>query len=110
MEVRGRGVLHLGILIETMRREGYEFAVGRPRVLFRDGPDGPRGAHRAGERRGARPTTSGKVIELMGRRRGEMLHMQTHGDLAFLEFEAPSRGLIGLRTKLHERHARRRRA
>ena len=99
MEVRGRGVLHLGILIETMRREGYEFAVGRPRVLFRDGPEG---VEEPIEQVNIEvpPDDVGKVIELMGRRRGEMLHMQTHGDLAFLEFEAPARGLIGLRTKL----------
>ncbi len=99
MEVRGRGVLHLGILIETMRREGYEFAVGRPRVLFRDGPDC---LEEPIEQVTVEvpPDDAGKVIELMGRRRGELQHMQTHGDTAFLEFEAPSRGLIGLRTKL----------
>jgi GTP-binding protein len=99
MEVRGRGVLHLGILIETMRREGYELAVGRPRVLFRDGPEG---VEEPIEQVTVEvpPDDAGKVIELMGRRRGELVHMQTHGDLAFLEFDAPSRGLIGLRTKL----------
>ena len=99
MEVRGRGVLHLGILIETMRREGYEFAVGRPRVLFRDGKDG---LEEPVEQVTIEvpPDDVGKVIELMGRRRGEMTHMQVHGDLSFVEFEAPSRGLIGLRTKL----------
>jgi GTP-binding protein len=99
MEVRGRGVLHLGILIETMRREGYEFAVGRPRVLFREGPDG---VHEPLEQVTIEvpPDDAGKVIQLLGPRRGELVHMQTHGDLAFLEFEAPSRGLIGLRTRL----------
>jgi GTP-binding protein len=99
MEVRGRGVLHLGILIETMRREGYEFAVGRPRVLFRDGPDG---LEEPIEQVTVEvpPDDAGRVIDLMGRRRGELKHMQTHGDLAILEFDAPSRGLIGLRTKL----------
>ena len=99
MEVRGRGVLHLGILIETMRREGYEFAVGRPRVLFRDGPDGLEEPIEQVTIE-VPPTDAGKVIELMGRRRAEMQHMQTHGDLVFLDFDAPSRGLIGLRTKL----------
>ena len=99
MEVRGRGVLHLGILIETMRREGYEFAVGRPRVLFKDTEQG---IEEPIEQVTVEvpPDDQGKVIELMGRRRGELTHMQIHGDLAFLEFEAPSRGLIGLRTKL----------
>jgi GTP-binding protein len=99
MEVRGRGVLHLGILIETMRREGYEFAVGRPRVLFKETPEG---LEEPIEQVTVEvpPDDQGKVIELMGRRRGELVHMQTHGDTAFLEFEAPSRGLIGLRTKL----------
>ncbi len=99
MEVRGRGVLHLGILIETMRREGYEFAVGRPRVLFRDGKDGLEEPIEQVTIE-VPPDDVGKVIELMGRRRGEMTHMQVHGDLSFVEFEAPSRGLIGLRTKL----------
>jgi GTP-binding protein len=99
MEVRGRGVLHLGILIENMRREGYEFAVGRPRVLFRETEAG---IEEPIEQVSIEvpPDDAGKVIELMGRRRGEMTHMQTHGDLVFLDFDAPSRGLIGLRTKL----------
>ena len=99
MEVRGRGVLHLGILIETMRREGYEFAVGRPRVLFRETAEGVEEPIEQVTIE-VPPDDAGKVIELLGRRRGELLHMQTHGDLQFLEFEAPSRGLIGLRTKL----------
>jgi GTP-binding protein len=99
IEVRGRGVLHLGILIETMRREGYEFAVGRPRVLFRETAEGVEEPIEQVTIE-VPPDDAGKVIELMGRRRGEMQHMQQHGDLAFLEFEAPSRGLIGLRTKL----------
>ena len=99
MEVRGRGVLHLGILIETMRREGYEFAVGRPRVLMRDGADGLEEPIEQVTIE-VPPDDVGKVIELMGRRRGEMVHMQVHGDLSFVEFDAPSRGLIGLRTKL----------
>jgi GTP-binding protein len=99
LEVRGRGVLHLGILIETMRREGYEFAVGRPRVLFQDGPEGLQEPIEIVSIE-VPPDDVGKVIDLMGRRRGEMTHMQAHGDLTFLDFEAPSRGLIGLRTKL----------
>ncbi|MFV1960144.1 MAG: hypothetical protein ACC662_12115 [Planctomycetota bacterium] len=98
-EVRGRGILHLGILIETLRREGYEFAVGRPQVLVRKTP---RGVEEPIESVHVEvpPDDAGKVIELMGRRRAELLNLTTRGDLAFLEFEAPSRGLIGLRTRL----------
>jgi GTP-binding protein len=98
-EVRGRGVLHLGILVETLRREGYEFAVGRPQVLMREGPDGTEEPLEAVHVE-VPPDDAGKVIELLGRRRGELIHMETRGDLSFLEFEAPSRGLIGLRTRL----------
>jgi GTP-binding protein len=99
MEVRGRGILHLGILIETMRREGYEFAVGRPRVILKETE---RGLEEPIESVHVEvpPDMVGKVIDLLGQRKGEMLRMTTHGDLALLEFEAPSRALIGLRTKL----------
>jgi len=99
MEVRGRGVLHLGILVETMRREGYEFAVGRPRVLFRETDEGVLEPIEQASVE-VPPDDVGKVIDLMGRRRGEMTHMSTHGDLVFLDFEVPARGLIGLRTRL----------
>lgn len=98
-EVRGRGVLHLGILIETLRREGYEFAVGRPRVLMQETDEGLMEPIETVHVEV--PTTdAGKVIEMLGRRRGELLDMKAQGDLTFLEFEAPSRGLIGLRTRL----------
>ena len=98
-EVRGRGILHLGILIETLRREGFEFAVGRPRVLMQETE---RGLEEPFETVMVEvpPDSAGTVIEMMGRRKGELLDMQTKGDLSFLEFEAPSRGLIGLRTRL----------
>ena len=98
-EVRGRGILHLGILIETLRREGYEFAVGRPRVLFRETERGMEEPLEAVHVE-VPPGDSGKVIEMLGRRRGELIDMKTEGDLTFLEFEAPSRGLIGLRTRM----------
>ena len=98
-DVHGRGILHLGILVETLRREGYEFAVGRPQVLMKKTDQGTlepiESVHVE-----VPPDDAGKVIDLMGRRRGEMLNMTTRGDLAFLEFEAPARGLIGLRTRL----------
>jgi len=98
-EVRGRGVLHLGILVETLRREGYEFAVGRPRVLLRDGEHGVEEPLETVHVE-VPPDYAGTVIDMLGRRRGEMVSMATRGDLAFLEFEAPSRGLIGLRSRL----------
>ncbi|MDJ0973655.1 MAG: translational GTPase TypA [Planctomycetota bacterium] len=98
-EVRGRGVLHLGILIETLRREGYEFAVGRPRVLMQETEEGLMEPIETVHVE-VPPNDAGKVIEMLGRRKGELLDMKTQGDLSFLEFEAPSRGLIGLRTRL----------
>ena len=97
--VSGRGLLHLGILLENMRREGYELAVGKPRVILKeiDGRvcepferviiDTPQ-AHVGG------------VIELMGGRGGELKHMDQLGETTRLEFRAPSRGLIGVRTRL----------
>jgi GTP-binding protein len=99
VEVRGRGILHLGILIETMRREGYEFAVGRPRVILQETERGIEEPIEAVHVE-VPPDLAGKVIDLLGQRRGEMLQMTQHGDLASLDFEAPSRALIGLRTKL----------
>ncbi len=98
-EVHGRGVLHLGILVETLRRENFEFAVGRPQVLLHRTD---RGLEEPMEDVSVEvpPEDAGKVIELLGRRRGELLHMTSSGDLSRLEFEAPSRGLIGLRTRL----------
>ena len=97
--VSGRGVLHLGILLETMRREGYEVAVSRPRILdhFEDGVrlepveelivDVPSGE-------------AGRVIELVGARRGELEDMVNEGVMTRLIFNIPARGLIGLRTKV----------
>jgi GTP-binding protein len=99
-EVRGRGILHLGILVETLRREGYEFAVGRPQVIFRRDENGALEEPIEAVTVEVPPDDAGRVIDMLGRRRGELLRMSTHGDLAFLEFEAPSRGLIGLRTRL----------
>ncbi|MCB9825011.1 MAG: translational GTPase TypA [Planctomycetes bacterium] len=98
-EVRGRGILHLGILIETLRREGYEFSVGRPRVLLKETDDGLLEPIETVHVE-VPPDDAGRVIEMLGRRRGELLDMKTQGDLAFLTFEAPSRGLIGLRSRM----------
>ncbi|MGL4595134.1 MAG: translational GTPase TypA [Thermoguttaceae bacterium] len=97
--VSGRGVLHLSVLIETMRREGYELSIGKPEVIFReiDGvikepfellvvevPD----------------TQTGPVMEMVGARRGKILEMGNRNDVVILKFSIPARGLIGLRTRL----------
>ena len=97
--VFGRGILHLSILIETMRREGYELQVGQPQVLFKE-IDGQK--HEPVEVLvvDVPNETAGKVIELATQRKGELLIMEPKGDLQHLEFEIPSRGLIGLRTQV----------
>ncbi len=97
--VYGRGILHLSILIETMRREGYELQVGQPQVIFKE-IDGVK--HEPIEILvvDVPETTSGKVIELATQRKGELLVMEPKGDLQHLEFRIPSRGLIGLRNNM----------
>jgi GTP-binding protein len=97
--VFGRGILHLSILIETMRREGYELQVGQPQVLFKE-INGQK--HEPVEVLvvDVPNETAGKVIELATQRKGELLIMEPKGDLQHLEFEIPSRGLIGLRTQV----------
>lgn len=98
-EVKGRGVMHLGVLAENMRREGYEFAVAKPNVILKE-VDGK--LCEPIERTVVEvPTESaGKVIEYLGRRRGEMTQMEPWGVQTRLEFLVPSRGLIGARTAL----------
>ncbi len=98
-EVKGRGVMHLSVLIENMRREGYEFSVGKPHVIIKD-VDGV--ACEPVERATIEvpADNAGRVIEYMGRRRGEMTHMSPAGSLSKIEFLIPSRGLIGARTAL----------
>jgi GTP-binding protein len=97
--VFGRGILHLGILIETMRREGFELTVGQPTVLVKQ-IDGAR--HEPYEILVVDVPTeySGKVIDLVTQRKGEMHVMETKGEMQHLEFEIPSRGLIGLRSNM----------
>lgn len=97
--VYGRGILHLSILIETMRREGYELQVGQPQVLFKE-IDGQK--HEPIETLvvDVPQETSGKVIELVTQRKGELIVMEPKGDLQHLEFNIPSRGLIGLRNNV----------
>ena len=97
--VFGRGVLHLSILIETMRREGYEFQVGQPKVIIKSIAGEP-----------SEPMEilyidlpeeyAGKAIEMVSARRGQMLTMERRGDRVHMEFDIPSRGIIGLRSNL----------
>ena len=97
--VYGRGVLHLSILIETMRREGYELQVGMPRVIVKE-IDGVK--HEPIEMLvvDVPEEFSGKVIELATQRKGELQIMQPKGDMQHLEFKIPSRGLMGLRSNM----------
>ena len=94
--VFGRGVMHLSVLIETMRREGYELQVGKPRVIIKE-IDGQK--HEPIELLSidVPEPLSGKVIEAVTQRKGEMTIMEPKGDLMHLEFDIPSRGIIGLR-------------
>ena len=96
--VSGRGELHLAILIEKMRREGYELQVSRPQVIFKD-VSGE--THEPFELVSIEcpEQSSGIVIEKMGRRRGEMKDMHTEGGIAYLDFEVSTRGLIGYRNE-----------
>lgn len=97
--VYGRGILHLSILIETMRREGYELQVGQPRVIFKE-IDGQKCEPIEVISIDVPEEYSGKAIELVSKRKGEMKEMTPKGDLIHLEFEIPSRGIIGLRNNL----------
>ena len=97
--VFGRGILHLGILIETMRREGYELTVGQPQVIVKE-INGKK--HEPYETLviDVPADYSGKVIDMVTQRKGELLVMESKGDMQHLEFEIPSRGLIGLRSNM----------
>jgi GTP-binding protein len=97
--VYGRGILHLGILIETMRREGYELTVGQPQVLVKE-VGGVKSEPYEVLVVDVPEEFASKVIDMVSRRKGEMLVMETKGDMQHLEFEIPSRGLIGLRTQM----------
>jgi GTP-binding protein len=97
--VYGRGILHLGILVETMRREGYELTVGNPQVLVKE-IDGKRNEPYEILVVDVPSDFSGKVIDLVTQRKGEMLVMESKGEMQHLEFEIPSRGLIGLRSNM----------
>jgi GTP-binding protein len=97
--VYGRGILHLSVLIETMRREGYELQVGQPQVIFKE-IDGMKCEPIETLVVDVPQETAGKVIELATQRKGELLIMEPKGDLQHLEFKIPSRGLIGLRNNV----------
>jgi GTP-binding protein len=98
--VFGRGILHLSVLIETMRREGYELQVGQPQVLFKEGPNGEKLEPIETLVVDVPDAVAGKVIELATAGKGELLIMEPKGDLQHLEFNIPSRGLIGMRSKV----------
>ncbi len=97
--VFGRGILHLGILVETMRREGYELQLGQPKVIIKmiDGVKCEPVEILAIE---TTSDSAGKVIEAVSQRKGEMMMMTAKGDRTHLEFNMPSRGIIGLRTNI----------
>ena len=97
--VFGRGILHLGILIETMRREGYELTVGQPQVIVKV-IDGKKCEPYETLVVDVPQEFASKVIDLVTRRKGEMHVMETKGEIQHLEFEIPSRGLIGLRSQM----------
>lgn len=97
--VSGRGVLHLSVLIETMRREGYELQVGQPQVIFKD-IDGVKQEPIEELTINTPEEFSSKLIDMVTRRKGEMLSMQSQGERINIVFTIPSRGIIGLRTNV----------
>jgi len=98
-KVSGRGILHLSILIENMRREGYELQIREPKVIYKE-INGKKAEPIEVLIVDVPDEYAGKVIELVGQRRGELMKMENKGNLQKLEFHIPSRGLMGLRTKL----------
>ncbi|MFN0274915.1 MAG: translational GTPase TypA [Chitinophagales bacterium] len=97
--VFGRGILHLSILVETMRREGYELQLGQPKVILKN-IDGKKSEPVEILAIETSEETAGKVIEAVSQRKGEMILMHAKGDRTHLEFNIPSRGIIGLRTNI----------
>ena len=97
--VSGRGVLHLSVLIETMRREGYELQVGQPQVIYKE-IDGQRCEPIEELTINVPEEFSSKMIDMVTRRKGEMTSMETQGSRVNIEFNIPSRGIIGLRTNV----------
>jgi len=97
--VYGRGILHLSVLVETMRREGFELTVGQPQVIVKE-IDGKKCEPYEVLVVDVPSDFSGKVIDLVTQRKGEMLIMESKGEMQHLEFDVPSRGLIGLRSQM----------
>jgi GTP-binding protein len=97
--VYGRGILHLAILVETMRREGYEFQIGQPRIITKE-IDGIKNEPIELLRVQVPELFSGKVIEIVSKRKGEILNIETKRDRIILEFAIPARGLIGIRNPI----------
>ena len=97
--VSGRGVLHLSVLIETMRREGYELQVGQPQVIYKE-IDGQRCEPIEELTINVPEEFASKMIDMVTRRKGEMTSMETQGERVNIEFDIPSRGIIGLRTNV----------
>ncbi len=97
--VAGRGVLHLSVLIETMRREGYELQVGQPQVIYKE-IDGQKCEPIEELTINVPEEFASKMIDMVTRRKGEMTSMETRGDRVDIEFDIPSRGIIGLRTNV----------
>jgi GTP-binding protein len=97
--VFGRGVLHLSVLIETMRREGYELQIGQPQVIIKE-IDGKKCEPVEQMTINCPEEYSSKMIDMVTRRKGELMSMDTQGDRIHMEFQIPSRGIIGLRTNV----------
>jgi GTP-binding protein len=100
MEVAGRGILHLSVLMETMRREGFEFQVGRPQVIIKTDETGKKLEPIEQAVVDVPQEYAGKVIEIFGSNGGELTEMTQREDLTHLEFKIPSRGVMGLRTRV----------
>src|SRR5258705_1102188 len=100
LRVAGRGLLHLGILVENMRREGYELSIGKPHVITRKGEDGQTLEPIEYLVVDVPEKNLGSVMELVGNRRGELARMDNRAGQVHLEFTIPARGLIGLRTRM----------
>lgn len=98
-KVSGRGILHLSVLMENMRREGYEFAVGSPKVIYKE-IDGKKAEPVEILSVDVPSESAGKVIEIVSQKKGEMKKMEPKGTITHLEFHIPSRGLMGLRNKV----------
>ena len=100
IEVAGRGVLHLSVLMETMRREGFEFQVGRPRVVYKTAEDGTKLEPVEEATVDVPNEYAGKAIEVMGTAGGIMEHMASDETMTHLSFSIPSRGTMGLKTRI----------